>query len=33
VDFKKGGVALVRMGPSPELLVLMRPADLAAITT
>lgn len=28
VDFKKGGVAAVALGTSPELLVLVRPADL-----
>jgi phosphohistidine phosphatase len=31
VDFKKGGVAGVRMGPAPELLVLMRPVELAVL--
>ena len=30
VDFKKGGVAAIRVGPSPELVVLMRPAELRA---
>jgi phosphohistidine phosphatase len=31
VDFKKGGVAAVRMGPMPELIVLLRPAELDLI--
>jgi phosphohistidine phosphatase len=31
VDFKKGGVAAVRMGSSPELLVMLRPAELVLI--
>jgi phosphohistidine phosphatase len=28
VDFKKGGIAAVALGPSPELVLLVRPADL-----
>jgi phosphohistidine phosphatase len=28
VDFKKGGVAAIALGPAPELIVLLRPADL-----
>lgn len=28
VDFKKGGVAAIRLGAAPELLVLLRPAEL-----
>jgi phosphohistidine phosphatase len=28
VDFKKGGVAAVALGPSPELVLLLRPAEL-----
>ena len=31
VDFKKGGVAAIRLGPSPELLALLRPAELIAM--
>ena len=31
VDFKKGGVAAVRLGASPELLVLLRPTELIAM--
>ncbi len=29
VDMKKGGVAGVRLGPAPELIVLLRPRELA----
>jgi phosphohistidine phosphatase len=28
VDFKKGGVAAIALGPAPELIVLLRPAEL-----
>ena len=31
VDFKKGGVAAIKAGPAPELLVLLRPAELEAM--
>ena len=31
VDFKKGGVAAVRLGTSPELMVLLRPRELESI--
>jgi phosphohistidine phosphatase len=31
VDFKKGGVAAIRLGPLPELLALLRPAELIAM--
>ena len=31
VDFKKGGVAAVRLGASPELLVLLRPTEIIAM--
>ncbi len=31
VDFKKGGVAAVRLGSSPELLVLLRPTEIIAM--
>jgi len=31
VDFKKGGVAAVRLGPTPELMVLLRPRELESI--
>jgi phosphohistidine phosphatase len=31
VDFKKGGVAAVKMGSSPALIVLLRPAELVAM--
>ena len=30
-DFKKGGVAAVKVGPSPELVALLRPAELRAM--
>jgi phosphohistidine phosphatase len=29
VDFKKGGVAAIKLGPAPELVALLRPADLS----
>ncbi len=28
VDFKKGGVAAIKVGPAPELVALLRPAEL-----
>jgi phosphohistidine phosphatase len=31
IDFKKGGVAVIRMGPAPELIMLLRPAELSAL--
>ena len=31
VDFKKGGVALVKLGSSPQLLVLLRPTEIIAM--
>lgn len=31
VDFKKGGVAAIRLGTSPELLVLLRPTEIIAM--
>ncbi len=31
VDFKKGGVAAVRLGAAPELLVLLRPTEIVAM--
>lgn len=33
VDFKKGGLALVRLSPAPELLVLLRPAEIRLLAT
>jgi phosphohistidine phosphatase len=31
VEFKKGGVAAVRMGSAPELLVLLRPREIETL--
>lgn len=31
IDMKKGGVAGIRLGPAPELIVLLRPRELAAM--
>ena len=31
IDMKKGGVAGIRLGPAPQLIVLMRPRELAAM--
>jgi phosphohistidine phosphatase len=31
VDFKKGGVATIKLGPAPELIALLRPAELSLI--
>ena len=31
VDMKKGGVAGIRLGPAPELIVLLRPRELAGM--
>ena len=31
VDFKKGGIAAVRMGSAPELLVLLRPREIETL--
>lgn len=32
VDFKKGGVAAIKLGSSPELLALLRPTEIIAMT-
>jgi phosphohistidine phosphatase len=29
VDFKKGGIAAIELGPAPELIALLRPAELS----
>jgi phosphohistidine phosphatase len=31
IEFKKGGVAAVRMGSAPELLVLLRPREIETL--
>lgn len=31
VDFKKGGIAAIKVGPAPELVALLRPAELRAM--
>jgi phosphohistidine phosphatase len=33
IDFKKGGVASIRLGGAPELIVLMRPRELESLAS
>jgi phosphohistidine phosphatase len=32
VDLKKGGIAAIKMGPAPELIVLLRPTEIIAMS-